>query len=392
MCIGVMNKGLIYSTTNPTGPASAWKSVEIDKPGDRNTHLTDISCPTTSLCVAVAEKRLGGSDQGDISANFGKVLVSTNPTGDADSWRSFQIDQDFDFTGVSCSRADFCVAVGADGQIAVATEPASAVGWRVLGAPAGPRELGAITCVATTLCVSGNHGGELLTSTNPMAGIGSWKAFGGGGSVQITGAACPSSSQCLAVDDNGSAITSTDPTAGSSAWKYLNVVPYVPPQNGSFLEGNGLFGVSCPSAALCVVTGARGQIFTNTDPFAPPPAPPKRRKPKHGVKRPKAHIATVKLPFPNSVVEKKGKVHIRFFARGRIKGFLCKFGSAKFRRCHSPKGYRVDYGRYVFLVRAIGTTGYRGPIARAVIRIRKPCSRAFGFAGRPKFCGGDADY
>jgi hypothetical protein len=393
MCVGVMNKGFVYSSTNPAGPGSAWKSVEIDDPGGRNTHLVAVSCPSADFCVAVAERRVGGGSGGDVSSNFGKVLVSNDPTGNADAWRAYELTEPFDFVGISCPRADLCVAVGADGRIAVTNEPrGSGSDWRILGAPAGPRSLQAITCVSTLFCLAGNRGGELLSTTSPSGNA--WKAVGGGGTVQITAASCPSASECLAVDNNGSAITSTDPTGGSSAWHYLNIVPYEPPQEGSFLEGNGLFGAACPSRVLCVLTGARGQIFTNTDPFAEPPKPAKkkRKRARRGPKRPRARIATVKLPFPHSVIDRKAKVHIRFFARGRIRGYVCKFDRARFRRCHSPKGYKVGYGRHVFKVRAVGLTGLRGRADTAVIKIRKPCLLSSPLAARPKLCGVEADY
>ena len=38
LCVGVTDQGNIYSSTNPTGPASAWTTTQIDGPG-ANTHL-----------------------------------------------------------------------------------------------------------------------------------------------------------------------------------------------------------------------------------------------------------------------------------------------------------------------------------------------------------------
>ena len=201
----------------------------------------------------------------------------------------------------------------------------------------------AIGCVSTVLCVTGNKSGSLITSTAPTGGLGGWKAFGGGGSVQITGVSCPSASECVATDDNGSVLTSTNPTAGSSAWSYVNLIRYELPQGGSFQEGNGLFGAACASRTLCAVTGARGQIFTSTDPFADPPAPTKAKAKKRGPERPRAKIATVKLPSNRAIEEHRAKVLVRFFARGRTGGFVCKFDKRPYRRCSSPKRYPVKY-------------------------------------------------
>jgi hypothetical protein len=393
LCVAVMNKGFIYSTTNPSGPASAWKSVEIGEPGGRNVHLVGVSCPTTTLCLAVAEKRIGGGSGGDTSENYAKVLVSTNPTGGASDWRTFELSEPFNFGAISCPRADLCIAVGQEGGIAFTAKPqGGASDWHVLGAPAGPGGMQAIGCVSTILCVTGNKSGNLITSTNPTGGLGSWKAFGGGGSVQITGVSCPSASECLATDDNGSVLTSINPTGGGSTWSYVNLIRYELPQDGSFQEGNGLFGASCTSRTFCAVTGARGQIFTSTDPFTDPPTPAQKKGAKRGAKRPRAKIATVRLPTNRAIEEHRAKVLIRFFARGGHRGFVCKFDKRPYRRCQSPKRYPVRIGRHVFKVRAIGVTGLRGPVASARIHITKPCS--FGghqLAARPKLCGSTVD-
>jgi hypothetical protein len=100
----------------------------------------------------------------------------------------------------------------------------------------------------------------------------------------------------------------------------------------------------------------------------------------------------VKLPSNRAVEKHRAKVLVRFFARGGHRGFVCKFDKHRYRRCHSPKRYRVHVGRHVFKVRAIGVTGLRGPVASAVIHITKPCS--FGghqLASRPKLCGSSVD-
>jgi hypothetical protein len=367
LCVAAMNKGLIYSATNPTGPASAWKSVEIDDAGGRNTHLKGISCPSVTLCVAVSERRIGGGSGGEIDANLGKILVSTNPTGGETDWQAIDAPDDTNFGAVTCPRVDFCVAVGQEGNIVTSTDPTGGAGaWRTVGAPVGQSALQAIGCASTALCIAGNKSGTLLTSTDPRGDIGTWRSFNGGGSVQVTSATCPSASECLVVDNNGSVATSTNPTGGPSAWNYSNLIRYELPQDGSFQEGNGLFGAACVSRSFCALTGARGQIFTSTDPFAEPTAPVKKKSSKRGAKRPKAKIATLRL-FTKSVQVTHAKALARFFARGGNSGFICKIDTARYRRCHSPKRFHLDRGRHVFRVRAIGVTGKEGPAASAVI-------------------------
>jgi hypothetical protein len=373
LCVAVLNQGNIYTSTNPTGPSSAWNSIQIDGQG-RNTHLFGVSCPTVSLCVAVSGKR---EDQG-------KIFTSTDPTGGLGAWKSIELGEPFEFRGVSCPTVLLCVVVANDGRVLTSTEPlGDGSAWRVVGAPGGPGSLQAVSCAAPTLCLTGNEGGNLLASTNPTGALSGWDEFPGGGSVQITGISCPSVSECLAVDDNGSVLRSTGPTGGRSAWTYENVIPYAPPPQGAYLEGNGLFAASCPSSNLCVASGTQGQIIASSDPFSqPPPAQGQKQGKKgkaRGPKRPRTKVATVRLPFSRALHEHRGRVKIRFYSVGRARGFLCKFDHQRhFKRCRSPKRYPIDTGRHMFWVRAIGMTGLRGPVTREEIFIPPFCKNNFG--------------
>jgi hypothetical protein len=363
LCVGVTDKGFIYSTTHPTGPASTWKVAQVEGSGGRNLHLEGISCPSVSLCVAVTGSR----------NDSGEVLTSTNPTGGAGAWQVTRVDESLDLRAVSCPTLGLCVAVGDEGRIVSSTDPTGGPSaWRIVGAPGGPGSLRAIACVGTSLCLTGNKGGNLLTTSDPAAGSPGWKEFAGGGSVQITGVACASASACLAVDDNGDLATSTDPTGGKTAWSFGNLIPFTPNDQGG--PGNALFGASCPSTSFCVVTGARGQIFTSTTPFARQAAPQRPSRRRRRPKRPRVKIAGIHLPFRSELRRGNGRVQIRFYARGRVRSFLCKLDHGRFKRCRSPKRYRpVGVGKHLFEVRAIGVTGLKGPIARERFVIHPLC-------------------
>ena len=358
LCVAVTNQGDVYSSTRPTGPGGEWEVTPLDGKG-RNVHLEGVSCPTVSLCVAVT----GGRN------DSGKVFTSTDPTGGAAAWRMVQLDESLDLRAVSCGTPSFCAAVGDEGRVVTSTDPTGdASAWTVVGAPGGPGSLRGVTCVATSLCLSGNEGGNLLSSTNPTGGLSSWKAVSVDSSVQITGAFCPSASACLSVDNNGNLLSSTNPTGGASAWSLTNLVPYRQPA-GNALEGNGLFGVACPSSSLCVVTGALGQIFSSTTPFAAASGPGKQaggRRPK----RPRVRIAKIRLPFRKQIEAGTGRVMIRFYANGKVRRFACKLDRRPFRPCRSPKRYPVGIGKHVFKVRATGVTGLKGPVTRATFKIR----------------------
>jgi hypothetical protein len=366
LCVAVTNQGNIYSSTQPTGPAGVWDVTPIDGKG-RNVHLEGVSCPTISLCVAVT----GGRN------DSGKVFTSTDPTGGAAAWQGTQLDESLDLRAVSCGSPSLCVAVGDEGRIVTSTNPTGgASSWTVVGAPAGPGGLGGVACVAAALCISGNQSGNLLSSTNPTGGLSSWSTVNGGGSVQITGVSCASATECLAADNNGNVHISTDPSGGRSAWSLTNLVPYHPPE-GIALEGNGLFGVSCPVRSMCAVTGALGQIFTSRSPFdtaSGPKKPARARRPK----RPRVKVAKVLLPFRKQIERGNGRVTIRFYAKGKVRGFSCKLDRRPFRPCRSPKRYRLGVGKHVFMVRATGLTGLEGPVTREPFRIYPTCGTATG--------------
>ncbi len=100
LCIAVSFQGKILTSTEPTGPASAWSVADLD-PSGPNTHLYGISCPTSGFCVAVA-----GS---------GEIATSTDPTGGADAWSIPHLSEPLQLRGISCTSVSFCVAVGDSG-------------------------------------------------------------------------------------------------------------------------------------------------------------------------------------------------------------------------------------------------------------------------------------
>jgi hypothetical protein len=364
LCVGVTDQGFIYSSSDPTGPASSWNVAQVDDGQGRNTHLFGVSCPTTKLCVAISGKR---SDQG-------KIFTTTDPTGPASAWSSIELGEQIEFRGISCGTPSLCVAVTEDGRIFTSTRPrGEASDWYAIGAPAGPGSLRAVSCAAAALCLSGNETGNLLSSTDPSAGASSWSEANGGGSVQITGVSCPSATECVAVDNNGDVLTSTEPAGGAAAWSFANVVPFTSE------EGNALFAASCPSSSLCAVAGSRGRILTNSAPFAratQSEAKPRRRKRR---KRPRAKVASLLTPPRRQLEAHRGRVFIRFYSRDGARGFVCKLDRHDFRPCRSPVHYRVTVGRrvarhHVFRVRAIGYTGLRGPVTVERFTIYPLCS------------------
>ena len=80
-------------STDPTGGPGAWSITLInDQNGD---DLDDISCPTVSFCAAVDA--------------VGDVVTTTDPTGPTSAWHVAKL-QSNGLWGISCPTSSFCVA------------------------------------------------------------------------------------------------------------------------------------------------------------------------------------------------------------------------------------------------------------------------------------------
>jgi hypothetical protein len=369
-CVAVSYEGLIYTSTDPTGGAGAWSAADLSPEGP-NIHMYGVSCPAANLCVAVGTE--------------GKVLTSTDPAGGASAWSVAQLAPELKLRGVSCPSGGLCVAVGDEGEILSSTQPlGGAAAWHEAQLPGEPidRFLLGVACPTSRLCVTGNSVNTLFTSTSPTGSAGSWTPAQGGGTVQITSVDCPTPDRCVAIDNNGDVLTSTDPTGGAAAWTFQNIIPYPSVENESTTP-NGMFGVSCPTASFCAIAATRGQIFTSTNPFDPPPVPidkakQKKRKRHKGPKRPRAIIAA--SPPPGVEVPRgKAKVRFRFFAarHASVRGFVCKLDRRPYKSCRSPKAYRLGIGRHMFQVRAVGWTGYRGKAAYVSFKVCRPTEKGW---------------
>jgi hypothetical protein len=362
VCVAVTYDGYVYSSTDPTGPASSWKVVDVDGTG-RDTHLESISCPEAGFCVAVSGNRY----------TSGKVLSSSNPTGPSSAWQVIQLEGEPDLRGVSCISRSLCVAVGAEGRVFASSNPdGGPAAWNSIGSPGGPGALEAISCLSegTSFCLGGNAGGNLLTTASPTGPASAWDEVNGGGSVQITGASCATTNRCIAVDNNGAVLSSTQPATGP--WSRHTLVPYTPTPHGTLPE-NALFAADCPTTSFCIAAGAAGRVFTSTDPFASPstgggPGQPGRH---HRHRRLRSQTVLKEADRFHNLVGRRRHFHasFRFHAVGPVRGFECKRDRGPYRRCRSPLRYWVGLGLHHLRVRAIGVTGLRGPVAKAQFRV-----------------------
>jgi hypothetical protein len=242
LCVAVSIDGDIDTSTTPA-ETNSWKISKVDPGGG-----ISISCPTTSACV--------GAD------GMGNLLGSSDPTGGAPAWSiSNPVAAPYTniYDAIACASATVCVA-GADGALATTT---SSGGWQDVEFP-GINTITGVSCPSTSLCVATYDAGTItptgavptggvLTSTNPTGGAAAWTATTLYRS--FNGVSCPTTTLCVAAvnDPNaGVVLTSTDPTGGAGAWSSTNT--------GSDLT---LQAVSCASTTLCVAGTAGDTVFSS---------------------------------------------------------------------------------------------------------------------------------
>jgi uncharacterized membrane protein len=327
-CVAASRQGTIYDSGNPAGGPGAWRETPIDSPGP-NTHLYGISCPSLGLCVAVATE--------------GRIVASTNPSSVAPAWTITQLPQPLELQGVSCASSALCVAVGKGGEILSSTDPTGgASAWKTVGG-ADFASLYGVSCPSPSLCVTGNAI-DVFTSTDPLSGA--WQAQSEVTPLRLMAFSCTPTLACAALNDNADVIASKNPTGGPDQWTFTNAVPYT--------EANGTFGISCPTEELCVGVGAHYLIISSTDAFTGGPGAAGRG---HGLKRPTVRI--LKHPRKRIVTsERRVRVTFRFREIGVSgKPTVCKLDRGKYRRCRSPKSYRVGPGRHAFRVKVYDPAG-----------------------------------
>ncbi|MEX2108230.1 MAG: hypothetical protein WD827_05010 [Solirubrobacterales bacterium] len=149
--------GEIVSSTNPLG--GAWQSVQM--PGGQGG-LGGVSCPSPALCVT-----------GNL---IGNLVSSTNPTGSASVWDSVDGGGSVQITGVSCISLSRCVAVDNNGDVLTSTNPTGGPGdWtfeNVIPYPqveeTAANHMFGVSCPSTSLCATVVIKGQIFTSKNPF--------------------------------------------------------------------------------------------------------------------------------------------------------------------------------------------------------------------------------
>lgn len=256
LCLATDNLGRVLTSQQPTGPSSAWTTIDLDA-----VPINAIACPTASLCVAVDQT--------------GNALSTTNPTAGTGAWSSEAIDPGTVLTAVSCTTDAVCAAVDDQGRILTTSTPAGA--WATAQPDPG-HKLAGVSCPTDGLCVAADDAGRVLTSTNPADPHPAWTLAtvtgnpASNGFVQFTAVACPTVSLCAVAGEQfnspgstplagGRLSVSTNPTGGTPAWTTTPVpTPLTRPE-----------AIACPSATSCSIIDAVANIYTTTDATDPQP-------------------------------------------------------------------------------------------------------------------------
>ena len=238
----------IITTTNPTGPASAWHAVDIQPAGlNAEGKLDSLTCPSVTLCVAGLNE-WSNEEGGGTSLRF---ATSTNPTGPASAWTVFPGPSNVDYlTQLACSPGRVCAGGDdGDGVIASADPTGGSGAWsRVTNLTS---QLEYVACPSMSLCVGAGFEGRLAYSTAPATSR--WHQAKLPAGRYLTTVSCSSTAFCGATGgDTGhltAVLTSTHPTS-ASRWTLQTFSA----------RGDRLNAISCRSSSFCVAVGDSGLV------------------------------------------------------------------------------------------------------------------------------------
>ncbi len=241
-------RGDIISTTNPTGPASAWHAVNIQPPGlNAEPHIDSVTCPKTTLCVAGMNE---WSDQQG-GGTFLELATTTNPTGGTSDWNVFSGPTHVDYlTQLACAPGGVC-AGGDDGSDVIGTRDPTAgfAAWSVVAHLGQPVPY--LACPAVSLCVGADFSGRLTSSTAPNTSQWHERALSKG--RLLTTVSCSGTRFCGATGGDRRHVTgvlsSTRP-GNASRWSLHTFRAH----------GDGLNAISCRSSSFCVAVGDGGLV------------------------------------------------------------------------------------------------------------------------------------
>ncbi len=235
---------------------SSWQLQSTPNPaGATSSQLSGVSCSSATACIAVGDYYNSAGTEltlAEVWDGSSWQLQSTpNPAGATSS----QLD------GVSCPEANACTAVGSN-AVAPLAEVWDGSSWQLQSAasPIDPYNgLTGVSCSSATACTAvGNYVSKLspfTISTFAEAWDGSsWQVQstvnpGGGTDSQLTGVSCTSATACTAVGYSNGGVFTLQEVWDGTSWQLEPTI------NPTGMPRSELTGVSCTSAATCTAVG-----------------------------------------------------------------------------------------------------------------------------------------
>ncbi|MDQ6914659.1 MAG: YCF48-related protein [Actinomycetota bacterium] len=260
-CVGVGDRGTIVRTSN--GGATAWTSQMGAPDSDLSrvtcwsghfcgfegmSSLTGMSCTDANVCFAV------GSYGTIMSTADGGAAWTTQKSGAPSPPPNKANAPPLSPPGlnsVSCPGGGNCVAVGDQGSAQATTD--GGANWSDKSAGT-PNDLLGVSCPAIQVCVAVGMGGTIARTSNGGA---NWSTQSAGPGITLSAISCPDTSTCVAVGNFGAVLRTTD---GGAHWA---------------AEDSGttayLAGVSCPLTNVCIAVGSGGTVLRITGSVVPSP-------------------------------------------------------------------------------------------------------------------------
>jgi photosystem II stability/assembly factor-like uncharacterized protein len=226
-------------------PTSSWSTQANDGP---NIQVIGVSCPTTSMCVAVGAAGDAYTTIGSSSAQSGAIEVTTD--GGATWHAQAEPSGQGILQGVSCGSSSDCVAFGyTDSATAIYTTDGGAH-WT---ADTLNERLSGVSCASGSQCVVVSEGASpILVSADGGA---TWNPATVPAGAGVQAVSCPSTTECVAVGPSSTnaptMLTSSD---GGRTWSSAT-----PPSGVNSI----IDSVSCGTPTTCIAIGPSAAAWSN---------------------------------------------------------------------------------------------------------------------------------
>ncbi len=249
--------GALLALTAVTADAAGPKWTVVSSPNKGNpSTLSGVSCISPTLCIAVGDSGLQGSEK-TLSEKWNGTKLTVVPSPPTTGSEVIELN------GISCVSASFCIAVGRQfksGGDVILSEKWNGSTWSLLTSPTiGPDaslDLNSVSCKTSTFCMAvGWFVGEPAEAFAMKWNGSSWatEAVPDDSNTDdniLKSVSCPTTTLCIAVGTGAS---------GQLIDKWNGTTWSIVSNTANF----ALFGVRCRSTTFCMAVGAKAGMGTN---------------------------------------------------------------------------------------------------------------------------------